>query len=266
MVLPTPTGPRMRTSAGSSRKRSVQSWFQSWPSNLTVVVWSQSSRRMAGSRRAVRARRSPLMRSRRATSSASSSSRKSWYGSFCWRASWSRSGRVSRMGESLRRRSTWRSSAEMTSAIAVLLPDGELGGVAGEAGTQDGGQAELTASFPSLVFEGALQHPLDADDVDHVELQGPAAGLLHALGSEALDQAEQPVDLAHPGPGQRVVQEPGGVDTDLLPVAGGLPLSGTRCRAWRTRACARADPRGWCSGRPAPSAGVRGATGRAGRS
>src|SRR5262245_801998 len=128
------------------------------------------------------------------------------------------------MGESLRRRSTWRSSAETTSAIVVLLPDRELGGVAGEAGTQDGGQAELAASFPALVFEGALQHPLDADDIDHVELQGPAAGLLHALGAEALDQAEQPVDLAHPGPGQRVVEESGGVDPDLLPMTGGLPL------------------------------------------
>src|SRR5262249_20876132 len=133
-------------------------------------------------------------------------------------------GRVSRTGESLSRRSTWRSSAEMTSAIVVLLPDGELGGVAGEAGMQDGGQAELAASFPSLVFEGALQHPLDADDVDHLELQGPAAGLLHALSAEALDQAEQPVDLAHPGPGQRVVEKPGRVDADLLSVTGGLPL------------------------------------------
>jgi hypothetical protein len=60
----------------------------------------------------------------------------------------------------------------MTSAIVGLLLDGELGGLAGEARAQDGSQRELDAGSLVLVFEGALQHPLDTDNIDDVELQG----------------------------------------------------------------------------------------------
>jgi hypothetical protein len=77
--------------------------------------------------------------------------------------------------------------------MVILLGDGELGGVAGEAGPQDRGQAGLTAGLMTRAFERPLQHPLDADDVDQVELQGPAAGFLHPLGAEALDEAQQSV-------------------------------------------------------------------------
>ena len=47
-----------------------------------------------------------------------------------------------------------------------------------------------------------------------------AAGGLDRAGAVAADQAEQPVDGAHPGPGQRVVQQPLGVDPDVRPVPG----------------------------------------------
>ena len=44
----------------------------------------------------------------------------------------------------------------------------------------------------------------------------------------AADQTEQPVDLAHLGPGQRVVQQRGGVGADMLAVPGGASGQGVQ--------------------------------------
>ena len=59
---------------------------------------------MVGSRRAFSTRRVTASVSRRATSSLRTCSSRSWCGSFCWRASVRRSGSVSSMRESFRRR------------------------------------------------------------------------------------------------------------------------------------------------------------------
>ena len=59
-----------------------------------------------------------------------------------------------------------------------------------------------------------IRKTLDPD----VEVQRACAGGLDRSGSVAADQAQPPVAGAHPGPGQRVIEEPFGIDPDVLPM------------------------------------------------
>jgi len=98
---------------------------------------------------------------------------------------------------------------------------GVLAGVAGEpvalgvvAGAGRGGQHGL------LTLPGPGQHRGDLRNRHDVEVRRPFAGGLERVGTVAADQAEEPVDRTHPGPGQRVVEQPLGIDPDVLPVRG----------------------------------------------
>jgi hypothetical protein len=77
------------------------------------------------------------------------------------------------------------------------------------------------SAWPGLLFPGAGEHPFDQSDVDRLGVQGAPAGRLDPVGAVAADQAEQPVDLAHLGPGQRVVEHRGGVGANGGAVRGG---------------------------------------------
>jgi hypothetical protein len=64
------------------------------------------------------------------------------------------------------------------------------------------------------LLSGALEHALHGAHVDGVDLQRWLAGTFDAVLAVAADQAEQAVDLAHAGPGQGAVEQPGGVGAD----------------------------------------------------
>lgn len=66
------------------------------------------------------------------------------------------------------------------------------------------------------MLAGLLEHPGDQGDVHDVELQRAGAGGVGRRRAVGADQAQQPVDGAHPRPGQRDVQQPGRVDPDWL--------------------------------------------------
>lgn len=76
-VLPTPTGHKVMALWPASMKRSEHSSSQTWWSKLTLVVASQFSRNVSGSRPAERARSDAEVVSRRVTSSDRTSSKKS---------------------------------------------------------------------------------------------------------------------------------------------------------------------------------------------
>ena len=89
------------------------------------------------------------------------------------------------------------------------------------------------------VFSGPLEHARDEVHVDGLGLEGPTTSQLDPLGSPLLDQAQEAVDLAHLGPGQRRVQDGGGIEADggtvigghapeALDVAGGVDLGARR--------------------------------------
>src|SRR5215831_11951828 len=105
----------------------------------------------------------------------------------------------------------------MTSLIgADLLGDQEL--VAGAREPELDQLAELER-VASARFQGSLEHPVDAGDIDDIQVQSPLAGLLHPLCPVTSDQAQKPVDLAHAGPGQRTVQELLGIGANAGTVA-----------------------------------------------
>jgi hypothetical protein len=66
----------------------------------------------------------------------------------------------------------------------------------------------------------AFQHALDQADVDRFGLQSAAAGVVDGLGVVSAEEAKQPVDLPHLGPGQGVVQSCGGVGAHVRSVRG----------------------------------------------
>nr|WP_163762433.1 hypothetical protein [Mycolicibacter algericus] len=70
------------------------------------------------------------------------------------------------------------------------------------------------------VLGGLLQHRGDLGHRDDVEFQGAPAGGVHRGRTVAFDQPQQAVDLAHPGPGQLVVEQAFSVDADIWAVAG----------------------------------------------
>ena len=82
-------------------------------------------------------------------------------------------------------------------------------GLAGETARHDiGEKAFLLVLF---VLLGPLYDPAHQADVDGLGVECLGAGGLDPLGPPFLDQAQQPVNLAHFCPGQRVAQQGGGV-------------------------------------------------------
>ncbi|MDQ6945550.1 MAG: hypothetical protein M3256_04595 [Actinomycetota bacterium] len=81
--------------------------------------------------------------------------------------------------------------------------------------------SEFDACGLAFTFQGPLDDADHAVHVDDVEFQAAPAGLLDAFSAPALDQAKELVHRAHSRPRKRAVQEAGGIDPDLLPVAGG---------------------------------------------
>ena len=55
----------------------------------------------------------------------------------------------------------------------------------------------------------AGEHAVDQPDADRFGVHGALAGVIDALGAVAAHQPEQPVDLAHLRPGQRMLQQRG---------------------------------------------------------
>ena len=76
----------------------------------------------------------------------------------------------------------------------------------------------------------AGQHAVDEPDVDDLGVQGAAAGVLDRVGAVAAHQPQQPVDLAHLGPRQRMLQHRRGIGADVGAVRGCLALQGVRSR------------------------------------
>ena len=70
----------------------------------------------------------------------------------------------------------------------------------------------------------AGQHPINESHVDRLGLEGLLAGRVDGLVAVAADQSEQPVDLAHFGPGQRMIQQRGGVGANVWAVGGGAAV------------------------------------------
>src|SRR5262249_61374691 len=71
----------------------------------------------------------------------------------------------------------------------------------------------------SGALEGSLEHPADAIDVNDVEIEGSPTSVVYPLWPITVDQAEQLVDVAHPGPGQGALGEACGVTADSDAVA-----------------------------------------------
>ncbi len=71
--------------------------------------------------------------------------------------------------------------------------------------------------------EAAGEDAFDEPDVDDLDLECLRAGEVGLLGAVAPRQPEQPIDLAHLGPGQRVLEDCFGVGADVRAVARGAP-------------------------------------------
>ena len=187
---------------------------------------------MSGSSPAVLARKAAEVVSRRVTSSERTSSRNSAWPISRARARARRSGRVSRQRPSLTARSTVLSSLLITGAGAVMPtppPSGcSVAKSARRAGEPRPGEQAGAGARPAAgaVLGASFEHPADQRDVERLGLRRPGAGRLDPLRSPLLDQPEQGVDLAHLGPGQRVVEQRGGVGADRRAVPGGQALEG----------------------------------------
>ena len=91
-----------------------------------------------------------------------------------------------------------------------------MAGVAGEASGDDGARQRW---LDGRSLGPALEHPPDEPDVDDLVVQGARARGFDALCAPLLHQAQQRVDLAHLGPGQRVVEQGRRVGADGHAVA-----------------------------------------------
>ena len=94
------------------------------------------------------------------------------------------------------------------------LPNWENGKVAVGSGEARREQASLDRHRLRPSFGAAFEHPTDERDAVGLGFGRAGTGQLHATGPPLLDQAQQRVDLAHLGPGQRVVEQHGRVGTD----------------------------------------------------
>lgn len=72
----------------------------------------------------------------------------------------------------------------------------------------------------------AGQDPLDQPDVDHLGVQGTPARVVDLLGAVAAHQPQQPVDLTHLGPRQRMLEHRCRVGADMGALGGCLALQG----------------------------------------
>src|SRR5664279_6367894 len=93
----------------------------------------------------------------------------------------------------------------------------ELAGVAGEPA---GGVTGRGGQHRGGVLQRFGEHRSDLGHGDDVEVQRRAAGGVDWSGTVAADQAQEPVDGPHPGPRQRVIEQPVGVDANVLAVPG----------------------------------------------
>ena len=91
-----------------------------------------------------------------------------------------------------------------------------VAGVPGEPGRR-AGERQRRGVREVLVLGGPLQHPPDQGDADGLGFQRPRAGGVDPARAPLADQAQQRVDLPHPGPGQRMVQQRRGVGADRRP-------------------------------------------------
>lgn len=80
----------------------------------------------------------------------------------------------------------------------------------------------LTARPPGqcrgCALGGAFQHGGDPVDRDDVEVQRECTGSIDAVGTVAAHQSLETIDGAHPGPGQRIIEDAFGVNPDVGPV------------------------------------------------
>ena len=190
--------------------------------------------------------------SRRVTSSARTSSRKSAWVIFCCRARVSRSGRVSSIWPSLSARSVVRRSGLITSRVmgGHRVPPSRRGERQLPGRYSAGSRANRAVRGHGRVrrqrraLGGFLQHRGDLGDVDDVEVQGPLAGGVDRAGPVAADQAEQPVDLPHLRPRQVGVQQPVGIDADGVAVPARPRRPATRRPASRRWSSPRAGRQG----------------------
>ena len=81
-------------------------------------------------------------------------------------------------------------------------------GIRPDRGRTQVGRPRLHWAVPGAGFGGPLEHGRDLGHRDDIEIQGCRAGRLDPLGAVAAHQAQQPVDGAHPGPRQRVIEDP----------------------------------------------------------
>ena len=68
------------------------------------------------------------------------------------------------------------------------------------------------------------EHAVDEPDVDDFGVQGAPAGIVDGVCAVAAHQPEEPVDLAHLRPRQRMLQRGGRVGADMLPMDGCFAL------------------------------------------
>ncbi|WP_337822226.1 hypothetical protein [Amycolatopsis sp. A1MSW2902] len=82
-----------------------------------------------------------------------------------------------------------------------------------------------------MAVEAASEHAVDQSDVDRLCLQGAPAGFVDRVGAVPADQVEQPVDLPHFGPRQRMFQAGGDIAGDVLGVRGSATRRGPEWRS-----------------------------------
>ena len=113
---------------------------------------------------------------------------------------------------------SWSVWSGLGTAVDAVLGWCEFGGVAGEPGRLWHRRRRAVPVVVVSVARSSIEAILR--DGDDIEVQRQCAGGLDRLGAVAADQAVQPVDGAHPGPGQRVVEDALGVDPDVGAVRG----------------------------------------------
>ncbi|MEV6324977.1 hypothetical protein AB0M45_27925 [Nocardia sp. NPDC051787] len=108
-----------------------------------------------------------------------------------------------------------------------------------------------------LAGSAASEHAVDDADVDDLDVQGAATGVIDGVGAVAAHQPEQPVDLPHLRPGQWMLEHRRRISTDMRAIGFCIAVVRDRLEQDRRRSVARADAGQWLPGSH-PSGSIQG--------